>query len=432
MLENFAKDPTLAEAVVQNPNCPPEILERLRLYSRGMEKLVVKNPNTPKHLLLKLGERHPKEFLQNPILLLITLEEPDFWAKAPDDFVEKILARSDAPFETICQSLMTSLLNKRDGILLPLAGHPNTPQETLLQLAGCWRHHIRWKASKHPNLPRELSEVARAEFLRVDLTDETVHSKLYHDEVPAFLSVEVLRLCARGGPWLRYVAASDQNTPGEVLEQLALDPDPQVRGVAIANPSQTPEALHRLLDTSPLHADIAKNPSASGETLCAVWAMNQQKKNPHIDHATRLFLSKNPSTPEKILRELYELKVPEYLQGLTQNPSCPKELLQFFEGQLDVLEFLVLNPALSKESLCRLATSTDDAVRRNAAKNPSLPKDCLEKLARDPNPEVRKQVAARVDLPAELQVLLALDGNTSVQKVLLRAKERRSKSYLKK
>ena len=169
MLEVFSRDPLLAEAVVQNPSWPPSILARLSFHSRGLQKLIVQNPNTPKALLLQLGEKHPKEFLQNPILWLITLEDPGFWSSAPEAFVEKILRRAEAPFEAICQALLTNLLTRHDPLLLLLARHPEAPAQALLQLAGCWQAHVRWAASKHPKLPNELVEVAQAEFLRADL-----------------------------------------------------------------------------------------------------------------------------------------------------------------------------------------------------------------------------------------------------------------------
>jgi hypothetical protein len=421
MLEVFAQDPLLIETVVQNPSCPPQVLERFSNYSRGIGRLIVQNPNTPKRLLFELGEKHPREFLQNPILLLATLEDPAFWSSAPEDFLEKILRRPDAPFDMICQSLLTNLLSHHDGLLLMIAKHPDAPEQALLQLGGCWQAHVRWKASKHPKFPKELVEVAQAELLRGALTDEVFQAKLYQEEVPV-LTPDVLSLCARGGPWLRYVAASDRNTPREILEELAFDTEFQVFGAAAENPSQTPETLHRFSAAYHLHSATAKNPSASPETLRVLWEVA-----PKI-HVTLLNLAQNPSSPEDVLRALYQ-ENHQYWQGLAQNPSCPKDLLQFFEddSQRALFEYLALNPALSEASLSILAESLNHKTRRNAAKNPSLPKECLEALAQDPNKEVRMQVAARLDLPKELQVLLAVDKEKLVQKALFRSKERRNR-----
>lgn len=436
LLEELSQDQTLAGVLAQNPACPPELLERLSCRSRRLARLVVQNPNTPKALLFRLGVKYPKELLQNPLLLLVTLEDPGFWASASDDFLESLCAREDAPIEAICQSLAGSISTRLSRLRLLLAGHPRTPTFMLEQLAGDWDPSVRWKASKNPNTPEALRPAAQAELLYShQMTEQTLDAKLYQQEVPPLTPPELRRL-ALAGPWCRYIAASHPDTPMDVLEGLLTDPDAQVVDAAVSHPSQAPETLHRLLENKGVLHAIAKNPGASSETLQNLWRSLPKPPTSYPASNITNRLALNPSTPKEILREIFGFHEEGYgflglgdgvLECLAQNPSCPLELLLALEEALPHL--IAANPSIPKEMLSRFVSSPNASLRAAAAKNPSLCGKDIEKLSSDAAEEVRAQVATRLDLPAPIFRRLMLDPSVLVKKNILKAKERKRRSF---
>ena len=73
-----------ARALAQNPRTPPSLLEELAHHpEKGIRRALTLNPSTPETLLFKLACAFPAEFLKNPLLSLLLLEDSDFAAKLP-------------------------------------------------------------------------------------------------------------------------------------------------------------------------------------------------------------------------------------------------------------------------------------------------------------------------------------------------------------
>ena len=68
----------IPEQQAAKPNTSPEDLIYLAKTSNKLARLVASNPNTPAYILLRLGVDSPAEFVQNPILPLLILENPKF------------------------------------------------------------------------------------------------------------------------------------------------------------------------------------------------------------------------------------------------------------------------------------------------------------------------------------------------------------------
>lgn len=69
----------LSEAL--NENTAPERLGELveKDASRAIHEAIAQNPNTPTYLLLKLFKNFPLEVINNPVIPLLLLENPNFY-----------------------------------------------------------------------------------------------------------------------------------------------------------------------------------------------------------------------------------------------------------------------------------------------------------------------------------------------------------------
>ena len=84
--------------VAQNDSCPPALLREL---AGNKDKLtrqaVASNPNTNKDTLLKLASEFPQEFLDNPILDLLLLENPNLLGEMPQNSLISLLKEVNVP-----------------------------------------------------------------------------------------------------------------------------------------------------------------------------------------------------------------------------------------------------------------------------------------------------------------------------------------------
>lgn len=145
----------LARAVAANPNAPPKLLQKLSKYNDlKTRQNVALNPNTTMYVLFKLGKNFPEEFLNNPILGLLLLENPNFLESVPTDTFIELLRVVDVPLfvewglkvptsnpnYTNCRLAIASNLNTTKEVLLQL--YNQSPKTNIAQVALL---HVNWK-----------------------------------------------------------------------------------------------------------------------------------------------------------------------------------------------------------------------------------------------------------------------------------------------
>jgi hypothetical protein len=153
-------------------------------------------------------------------------------------------------------------------------------------------------------------------------------------------------------------------------------------------------------------------------------------------------LAENPSTPEDILREIFEEG--EGLWQLSKNPSIPKDIFPeiFKQHTTNALG----NPACPVELLQATAeTISNEADALAIARNHSCPRQVLESLSKKydgleaklakatlrrfspgvyahlashPSLEVRKDIAQNKYLPKEIQEALSQDSSKQVRDII--------------
>ncbi len=160
LAELVSMSPELARAVAANPNAPPKLLQKLSKYNDlKTRKNLAGNPNTTIDILFKLGKDFPEEFLNNPILGLLLLENPNFIESIPADTFIELLRVGDVPlFVEWGLRAPTSNPNYTNW-RLAIASNPNTTKEVLLQLYNqSPKTNIAQAALLHVNWKGEITE----------------------------------------------------------------------------------------------------------------------------------------------------------------------------------------------------------------------------------------------------------------------------------
>ncbi|MCD8487257.1 MAG: hypothetical protein LRZ84_11145, partial [Desertifilum sp.] len=134
----------LLEQLASNPNTPPEKLRELATCEDiAIRQLVVANPNTPTEVLWRLGKLFPAQLLENPLLPLLFLENPNLIAQIPDETLLRLFELETVP-DYLYQRLTQAKLNVRQAIAL----NPNTTRHWLELLATDQNIGVRARSAK--------------------------------------------------------------------------------------------------------------------------------------------------------------------------------------------------------------------------------------------------------------------------------------------
>jgi hypothetical protein len=138
---------SLARLVALNPNTPSNLLESLSYnWDAIVRKNVTLNPNTPLKILFQLGEEFPEELCENPIVILLLIENPYCLNDLPQMTLCHILNHEKTPYffrETIVLKGTTSLQYE-------VAKNRHTPAKLLDKLAQ-GNAAIRYAVARNPN-----------------------------------------------------------------------------------------------------------------------------------------------------------------------------------------------------------------------------------------------------------------------------------------
>lgn len=139
----------------KDPNTPKERLATLsQSDDADIRAALTENPSTPLPLLFELAILYPAQFLRNPLLPLLLLEDPYFLHKAPSETVE-VLALVPDPPEWLFSSISA---HPSGGVRMGLAKDPRTPLPLLRLLAHDKEEFIRVLVPRNPSAPLALIE----------------------------------------------------------------------------------------------------------------------------------------------------------------------------------------------------------------------------------------------------------------------------------
>ncbi len=436
-----------------------------------IRRAVTGNPNTPSRVLERLSVMFPEAFFANPILDLLSLENPNFIADLPAWARSRMLACQNAPegFLRWAEQL------GNDEALLAVCANRGALGAMLERLCDHHDAGVARAAQLHVNSKREPQGAGTMTFTQI-LQDETLERD--SETLKALLVVnlatpEVLEVLALDNDAdLRKGVAQHAGVSSRILEQLAADDDEDVRAIARANlrgtgerfelvarleageTNLTPDELERaskvgiwafklavqqanaplmMLEQAANNEDwrvreaAARNPNLSGELLEKLALDSDRDVRAAIAANTHL----NAETLERLLGDTSE----EVRAVAVQHPHAPKNLLDDLERAktLDVnltvpeLEKLAessewarriaaQHPKMPTATLERLATHEDWYTRQAVARNESAPTNVLELLVGDSDADVRSAVAANHNVSVSVLETLAADNNHEVRK----------------
>jgi len=225
----------------------------------------------------------------------------------------------------------------------------------------------------------------------------------------------------------RIAVARDLTTLPKQLENLATDPDVQVRAAVASNPNTPWSTLEELAGEFPhafLHnparqlqviADpeqISRDEAFWGavlrEAVIPSWWRNWLRSHPML----RLHIQEVGETtfPDGFLQEGEEIALLSLVRLLTV-PAIQKTALPLLVSNAWEL--------FPRESLLWLAREADIEVRRTMASDQQMPMEVMRLLAHDHDIQVRVLVARNQQIPVELLVVLAADEEWQVREAVV-------------
>jgi Leucine rich repeat variant len=433
-----------------------------------IRRAVTANPNTPPRVLERLSVMFPEAFFANPILDLLSLENPNFIADLPAWARSRMLACENAPEGFLRWAEQFG----NDEALLAVCANRGAPQAMLERLCDHHDAGVARAAQLHVNSNREVEAMTFTQILQdetLERDSETLKALL----VVNLATPEVLEMLALDNDAdVRKGVAQHAGVSLGILEQLAADDDEDVRSIARANlrgtgerfelvarleageTNLTPDELERaskvgiwafklavqqanaplmMLEQAANSEDwrvreaAARNPNLSGELLEKLAQDSDRDVRAAIAANTHL----NAETLERLLGDTSE----EVRAVAVQHPHAPKNLLDDLEraktldANLTVPELEKLaessewarriaaqHPKMPAATLERLATHEDWYTRQAVARNESASANVLEVLAHDSDADVRSAVAVNRNVSATVLETLAADNNHEVRK----------------
>jgi hypothetical protein len=353
---------------------------------------VAANPATPSADLVRLGQQFPKEFLENPALDLLMLENPALLEDIPQAMLVRLLKSDRFPTDF----LVWAARHAEEKVQLAVAMNAATPPEALEALSQSGHASARESASArmylHPNalLDPELAFViaVKRRLASVCPTDAIQAWRKGDIGLPQYTSLAVGARLAVAGVNLQALASA-VHLPISVQRLLAVDSDRSVREALAGSPFTDPDLLrtlarerHRwLLFEACVRAAVAANPKAPEEVLTAL-AKDE-------DSLVKLAVARNPQTPPETLKALSADQ--EHWVRSSAHGTLWRQMT---------------SPAIPPLTLDTWSRDPEASIRRAAASNPGTSPLVLETLSADPDRSVRVAVAGNSGTPPLVRDLL--------------------------
>lgn len=384
-------EPELDRLLARHPNAPSDLLETLsHSADKATRRQVVRHASTPKEVLLRLAPQSPRDFLCNPVIDWMLIEEPDLLQNLGKGVLRNVLKSATCPDALMGWAARNGTVEHQ----LALAMNPAaTPEilETLAALKGevgvAARAHVRYPK------PSRLAKGTSGQFIK------EVKSGLASLE-----PYDAASLWRRGliGPaqWL-YLSAGSRAAVIGLPESLEGGSWPRSsRCIALAKSKLCPPELLEFL---------AKHPDRVADNW---WEQRSAKR-------VTMAVARNPNAPRSLLEALASHQEREVRAAVGSNKRAPGSLLVALASDREdsVREAVAGNEATSKATLETLLSGEKagerswgaTSVKVALAKSPATTDAILESLARDPEYRVREAVAGNEATPEAVLEVLASD-----------------------
>lgn len=271
---------------VQDENTAPEILAEL---AKNEDKLtrqyVTANPNTPTKTLLILGREFSIEFLSNPIIDLLLLENLDLV-----DEIKKIISIAAANKKTPHQILKKIIEYKDLEIRANLASNPKLSWCLINILAKDRRVLVRANLARNPKISQHLIQrFAKNKHILVQ------QGLAENPKIPIKLLVKLSKSTNKR---VRSKIAKNINTPKNVLLKLADDKKVEVRYQIILRIDINEQIILTLLSRTLKEIEKGKNRQKDRSIISNL--KKHPKTNKNIIDKLNFALDKNENLYKKL------------------------------------------------------------------------------------------------------------------------------------
>ena len=410
-LAAFEGRSTALDRLIASHECAStETLSRLSHSSdRATRSRVCKNPNTPTAEYLRLGQQFPVEFLANPILDFLLLENPALLKEASSSLLIRLLKSKQCP-EAF---LVWAASHPEEKVQLAVAMNPSLPQRAIDPLKASANPRVREaaEATELGDLTPEKAEQAFVQALakRIAQLDREAFTEAWKKKDIGLAQWPLLTL----GMKLELIGwqLTSEFAVTEILELFAKEPASRFRR-QVADNRNTPPAL---LDTLSKDVDaevreaVASNPAILINTL-ALLALDP-------DSNVRRAVAKNTNTPIHVLETLAGDLAQEVRAEVGGNTNTSEQVLETLAKDAEkwVRSVVASNKNAKARVLETLATDIEEDVRHSVGLNPNTPAAVLEALARDLSSRVRSGVANNPNTPPNVLEILAKDMHDYVK-----------------
>ncbi len=367
-------DPELDRLLARHPQAPAGLLEDLsHSADRATRRQVARHPAAAKDVLLKLAPQFPMDFLSNPVVDWLLIEEPDLLQTLGQGVLKNALKNAKCPEALMAWAVRHGSLEQQ----LALTMNPAASAQVLEALT---------------TVKGSVGQAARA-HIRSPQSETTLMgtANVFVGEVEAGLAAldpgQALSFWRRDliGPaqWLHLSAESRAAVIGLPASQRA-GHEPDCSGCRAQARS--------IRSADDLLAFLSKHP----------------------DIGVRKAVASNPFTPAKVLEGLSQDSYESVRWAVASNEATPAMVLETLATNSSVRGAVASNIATPAAVLSNLAKDTDSWVRRAVASNEAAPGTVLADLAMHSDSWVREAVASNKSTPEAVLEALAKDKDDSV------------------
>jgi Leucine rich repeat variant len=401
------------------------------------------NPRTPENLREQLLEQYQQ---QPEVTRYVDKDFPLRFALATNLSVPEARRReylrqlSDRPYladsiakaSNIPQNLLLELLDIDAGFRQAISRNPNAPHSLLLELSKDSNSTTRNWVAENPSTPLDIlltltndgalnnPNFPALERYRVtlenNLANERQNASTLIANLPLKTKLSLTQVVEGSELPAKLAIARDLQTPIDILERLAQDPNEDVRATVASNRSLPLATLLKLADDSSRKVKLQLVRQQSNRSI-PIEILAKLADDPDTDIKTNI--ASNSNTPTEVLAKLAFVEDPyRWITGpLARNPNTSVETLEYLgverhvvnahnkktppnalaaqvdyaltqhsKAQNDIFEFLLRDldgSQMPASSLVKLATNYQEWIRARVACHRNTPLTTLEQLSND-------------------------------------------------
>jgi hypothetical protein len=355
------------------------------MQHESSQRLLASNPNTPEIVLLGLARHFPHEVANNPMLMLLYLEDPDIIQKMDRMDLIEILQSENPP-----EMFMYGAINYPNSqVRRTLLTNPCLSEKFLEQAVDKIDDIVSARPFiQHPSCSERIKLIiaSRPE----NILHQALAQSCLNDEKE--LPVRLLEVLIDNATIsVKATIASHIRTTNDLLVRILNsisehtgDSYSKVRGLIARRSDLSLEALAYLIQDK---SDIVQRSLVGNMTIRAatLTVMSQDQRLP-----MRELTAKHPNTPAEILEKLeHDEKLQKQLAG---NPHTPIKILERIanKGTQDIalIKNLKTPHDIVRSILIKLSIDPHYKIRKLVARHHQTPQSVLAQLAADPEPKV--------------------------------------------